>query len=260
MKTIDKVSAVKFLLLPGVILASSVFATQEVKASTLVIDNFNTTPVQTTLFSSIVPPDNSVPPETLSGGNSFPPGDVIGGFREFEHFLFQNDGGNVLPANSTIGGVNANLLLQNAPDANSTLTLTYDANDLGLGLDLLTAGFDEFSIEIVDVDLPANLEILLEDSLGNVSTVSEIVDPSDIGESILLPFINLEPTDVTAADLSDIDSISLIISSDDPALDLVIDNFTVEGGDAAVPEPTTVLGLVTLAGFFLTSKRKKSAN
>ena len=261
MKTINNFSALKFLLLSGAIFTSSVFGTQEVKASTLVLDNFDTTPTQSTFFTNTgVPfgvPDTSVPPQTQGDSDSFDSDDVIGGFREFEHFLFDNSGGNVTPAGSTIGGDTeaGTLLIFNAPEANSTFTLIYDADTAGLGLDLLSGGFDTFSLELISTDLPVNFEISVTDSLGNISSVSEAVDLADSGEDILLPFVNLEPTDLAAADLSDIQSISLVITGEE-AFDLVIDNFTVEG--AVVPEPTTVLGLLTLAGFFVTSKRKKS--
>ncbi len=241
----NQISAAKLFLIPGVIFGSAMFATQAQAATFISIDNFDTTPVLSTEFGI------GAEPGTQTDSGTFSEDDVFGGTRVITHTLESGFFG----TSSTVGLVGPDigvLSLSDGAGVTSSLSVLYDAGGAGLGRDLSPFFFGFFEFDVITIDLAAELTLTITDFDGGVSTstLSGIDDPTAVSFPL--------DTFVGSADVSDIFSLELEITGDE-ALDVIIDAIGFGPGVIHAPEPATVLGLVTLAGLAVASKKRKQA-
>lgn len=161
---------------------------------------------------------------------------------------------------------NGILNLSNAINSTAPVSILYSGNGSGLGLELS----DSSSIEITlnNNDLPdTSASVILTDSENNsansfIANLPNIIDGDELPTDIRLPLSEFSGID--NIDISDIQSIELILDPAETSADTILSNIDVCGPPIKRPIPTlSQWGLIAIAGVLgiiglFAVKRKKA--
>lgn len=151
------------------------------------------------------------------------------------------------------------LSFSNSPASTGSLALTYDGTDFsstpdifGLGgIDLTTGGTaDSMLFTLLFADFEVEYTIAIGDMSGALSFYTDTLPSGLTGPGsvdVIAPFSDFSNP---AIDLTDIGFVQLVFEAQEPAADIVIDNFRTD-----VPEPTSIALL--LAGGALLARRRR---
>jgi hypothetical protein len=248
----------KILLTTGLTISTLFFSVGQVQAGTLDIDSFNTQ-WQSVEVKVPLPEGEELP--------SFPISDedtsnfslsIVGGYRNVfveminaQTFLSEVKA-NVVPEIAVDNGL---LSISNDDGVESRTILTWDnrGNDLdsnGLGIDMLNTGVntDAFNLNIVSIDLNADLIFTVMGNNGETATLSRS-GINTIGDN-LFSYEDFTVSNGTHTDIfSNVKSIALEVSGADD-LDVSFDSISAVNTDSTVvPESTSVLSLLSIIGF-----------
>jgi hypothetical protein len=228
----------KQLLIPSLAVGALALVAGQAQAASIIVDTFDAAPQSLTLNAA-----GSVSSTGLDAS-------IIGGQRDLTLDVASSAFGlnastQVLAPNPPLPGF---LGLSNDIGVTSSVTSTWD--NFGVAN---FSGQTGFLINLVSVDLNANIEFSITDSSNNVASLTK---------SNLTPGAQLFDFSsfVGGASISSLKSISLKISGPE-AVDAVVDfiEAPMAPDPQVVPEPASVIGLGTLAGLALL-KRKREAN
>lgn len=243
------------LLTAGLAIGTLIFSAGQAKAGSLVIDTFNTqfqsVEVEVPLEGDV---DFSLLRDDETSGLS---ASIVGGYRNiFVEMIDATTRGSEAEASvaQEIAVTNGLLAISNDTGVKSNTIVTWDSSGEGLGIDLLNNGFDTnaFDLDIVSIDLDANLMFTVMGNNGETATLLES-DLSTVGDN-LFHYEDFTVSNGTYTDIfSDVKSIALKVSGEN--LDTSFDSLNAINDDptdpdpSAVPEPTSVLSLLSIIGF-----------
>lgn len=242
------------LLTTGLIFSTIIFSAEQAKAANLNIDSFNTqwqnVEVQVPLEAELSTPSFPLTNEDTSGFSE----SIVGGYRSIfvemtnaQTFLSEVKA-NVVPEIVDLN--NGLLTISNDDGVESRTIVTWDGNGESLGTNLLNAGANTnaFDLDIMSIDLDANLTFTVMGNNGETATLAQ-TNISTIGNNIF-KYEDFTVSSGTHTDIfSDVKSIALEISGEDD-LDVSFDSIrAVNTGSTIVPEPNSVLSLLVLIGF-----------
>lgn len=197
-------------------------------------------------------PDQAVANDGLTDNSQLDVGAVLGGERDLNVL----SGTGILGTTSTVSDGVFNF--SNSPTSQGSMNLVYDGNDSSIavdqdglgGIDLTDGGSaDAFAFTLLFADFEVQYTVSISDTSFNTASFTGTL-PTDILNSgdavdIIIPFASL----IGSGDIADVGSFGLVFNAQEPAADIVIDNFR------TVPEPTSVALL--LAGGALLARRRR---
>jgi len=230
----------KKYLMTGLAAAAVLTGATQAQAATLTVDTFNSGAqnASTNTAGTI-----SLAPATGTGAG------ILGGEREGN---LQYLGGTTfadININSAIVGQYAH---SNGVGTSSKGTVFYDGvGSVGLGLD--ASLYNKFVLDIVDVDLTAQITLMMMDNGGN--TASLVRSGLNAGNA---DFLFSSFTGIGSLDLTNIKSITMMTGG--PAnVDLQIDALFLDmPNNRTTPEPSVLLGLGLIAGAGLLRKKMQA--
>jgi hypothetical protein len=237
------------VLTTGLLLSTIIFSAEQAKAADLNIDSFNTqwqnVEVEVPLDDELTLPNFPLTNEDTSGFSN----SIVGGYRNIfvemtnaSAFLSEVEA-NVVP--EIVNVTNGVLSISNDDGVESRTVVTWDGDGEGLGTDLSST--DAFNLDILSIDLDANLTFTVMGNNGETATLAQS-NISTIGDN-LFDYDDFTVSSGTYTDVfSDVKSIALEISGSDD-LDISIDSVSAVGNDSTVvPESSSVLSLLGLIG------------
>jgi hypothetical protein len=217
----------KRVLMSGLVAGIVISSTSQAHASSLILDSF----------------DADGPFLDLSGttgtvGGSASGAGILGGERDIAFSVLSNPSHRSAIAEVSDG----QFILDTGPSVLTSTLLTWNGpGSSGLNTNLLAGGLDAFSLEILDIDLSANLKFIVTDGNGGVSQLAQ----SGLGAGQV--FYNFSDF-LGTANFADVSSISLMVTAPE-AIDLTLDLLeVVDRVPEDVPEPTGLLGALALVG------------
>jgi hypothetical protein len=251
------------ILTTGLALGTLFFSAGQAQAGSLVIDTFNTR------FHSVeveVPLQGQVDFSLLkdSDTNTDSSSSIVGGYRNlFIEMTSATTRGSEAKAAvaEELAVANGLLTIDNGSGVASNTIVTWDSKGAGLGIDLLANGenTDAFDLDIDSIDLDANLTFTVMGNNGETATLTKKNDKTatlpqsamfTVGNNLFSykDFIisNGSYTDV----FSSVKSIALKVSGSG-SLDATFDSINAvnTGSTPVVPEPTSVLSLLSIIAF-----------
>jgi hypothetical protein len=256
----------KHLLIISSLAASSLaIASPQAWAGTFLIDSFD---VPTISPPGFPPPDSGTNPlvvntvgqtKTSIFTTGVPTNEVIGGQRQVTITQTSSTLSGVLTSEAAVitgsGNFDGILDIQNNSRTNSRTELLYD--QIGPGqqnFNVLSGADDERGIKVdyFSEGIPFNFQLLISDGM-NVSSVTKMINPggTPVENSALFTFDEILAGG--AIDLSMVNYVQLIITGNQ-GFDLQINQI----GTFEVPEPSTILGLLTVLGTGAWSLKRKN--
>ncbi|MEQ9553052.1 MAG: PEP-CTERM sorting domain-containing protein [Coleofasciculus sp. G3-WIS-01] len=217
-------------LVATVVAGALAFGVGEAQAATITIDSFedgeqDVSAIRGTVLDSVTGSTN----------------EIVGGERDVQLTILNNRFNNRLNAEVEVlppppSGI---LAISNDAGVTSDTLITWDGVDEnGLNLDVTGGGMNKFfRLDILSVDLGAELTLSLDGTATLTKSLSQTFDPI----SVIFKFSEFE--NAGAVDFSNVQSISLDITGPEN-FDLIADSFV-----ATVPEPLTILGSGLALGF-----------
>ncbi len=234
---------------------------EESKAASIVLDNFNhrSTKIDISL---------TAPPSTVTKSQTGIMAGVLGGTRFHTLTLEETSTGNevalgVLPP-EFLGGPDR-LSWSNGDGSKSTATTTWNADNAGLNVDIVSEEIEFLSALVVSVDLNVTVSVEIttgfgvdEQSASLFTTVTEPIIPGSGDKPIPFQF-GFEDflAENSNLNLQDIDEVVFTLTGPtnvDASIDLI------EFQKPEVPEPTSILSILGIGvlGRFISRKKKNN--
>ena len=202
--------------------------------------------------------DLEVSPTKLTDSGSVSSKTILGGTRAIDlELTVTND---EAFASTNLFTDSDNFSHSNNTGASSVATVTYDAGNNGLDINLLELG-NSFALDITDIDLATQFEIFVVDNNANESSV--------VSATITQPqIISFDFDSFTGVNLSSIDEIRLV-SQGGLNVDVDLDSFSIVGDlppitppenfpvSTTTPEPREFMGLLLFLGLSIFTRNKK---